>query len=363
MAKAPPPTTALRFEALDLARGFAIILMILSHGVKGLMMFEQMPPWGLVPVHLITKFSSSLFILVFGITLAVAFVPHIGTELWPKKRKKLLVRGLVVLFWYKALTILEMSHLFGREEIWAALLYQAFPIYVEILGFYAIALIWVPWVLPLWKYSNAPIRILIPIGLFCASLLLSRTFDFFGSPILQAILVEHPDHYTWGQLARAPLIFVGLLIGWMLQLASKTKWPRLIPFSVLGGISAILFGVFLYYAENLVYPELISIAKNEGKHPPEMLFMLFSLGGALAVLAITIAGGRTLSLDLGFVTTIGRNSLQAFVFHIVVLFVFYRYLFDYFHKVDYQFALFLTAILILLTYVWVKTLKWVRSHS
>lgn len=359
---ASKPVSA-RLEAIDLARGIAICLMILSHGIKGLMMFEQMPSWGLVPIHLITKFSSSLFILVFGIALAISVVPQIGTAAWPKRRKKILIRGLVVFFWYKVLTILEMSHLFNREEIQAALLYKSFPVYVEILGFYAIALLWIPFVLPIWKASHAVVRLLLPIAFIGLASVLTDHFDFFGSDTFQAIMVEHPDHYAWGQIARAPLVFMGLLIGWLVQLSAKSKWPRLLPFGVLASSALILFGLFLYKAGDGVYEELVLIAKNAGKHPPEMQFMLFSLGGALLILGLSILGGKTLSTIFSFICAIGRNSLQAFVFHIVVLFVFYRYLFNYFHNVEYNYALFLACALIFLTFAWVKVTKWVRDNS
>ncbi|RZA02488.1 MAG: DUF1624 domain-containing protein, partial [Proteobacteria bacterium] len=140
-----------RIEAIDFARGLAVTLMILSHGIKGLLTFEQFPAWGLVPIHLITKLSSSLFFLVFGLSLAIVHLPKVGTSQWPEKRTKLLLRGLKILFWYKVLTIVEMFSLYTREDILNTLLYKAFPVYVEILGYYAIALIWIPFALPLWK--------------------------------------------------------------------------------------------------------------------------------------------------------------------------------------------------------------------
>src|SRR5690606_42071245 len=71
----PPPRSTLfpyttlfrsspvRIQAIDLARGIAVTLMVLSHGVKGLLNFGQFTDWGLVPIHLITKFSSTLFFL------------------------------------------------------------------------------------------------------------------------------------------------------------------------------------------------------------------------------------------------------------------------------------------------------------
>lgn len=362
-ARTETPPSLGRLDALDLARGFAVCLMILSHGVKGLMTFEQMPAWGLVPIHLVTKFSSSLFLLVFGMSLAITFMPHVGTPSWPKKRKKLLIRGLVVLFWYKALTILEMSHLYGRDEIFAALTYQAFPVYVEILGYYAIALLWIPWVLPFWKRSSAAVRLSIPVVMFAASTLLSTHFDFFGNDVFKALVVEHNDHYAWGQLARAPLVFAGLLIGWMVQLAAPTRWPRLLPAGILLGGSLTFFALFHSRSKDALYDSLVRIAMNAGKHPPEATFMLFSLGGALLLLGLSVAGGRTAARLLPPVTTIGKNSLQAFVFHIVVIFVFYRFLFDYFHKVEYGFALSLALLTIAMTYVWLKLTKWVKDHA
>ena len=217
-----------RIEAIDLARGIAVALMILSHGVKGLLNFEAIPPWGLVPIHLITKFSSSLFILVFGVSLAAAFLPAVGTDQWPKKRNKLLVRGLVIFFWYKVLTIVEMIHLYSREDIIATLTYRAFPVYVEILGFYAIALIWVPLVLPMWKKMGTMWKVTAIAAMAVGSNLLYHHFHFWGSDVLQAILVEHEKHYTWGQLSRAPLIFMGLMIGEALVVARahgrKIEW-------------------------------------------------------------------------------------------------------------------------------------------
>ncbi len=352
-----------RIEAIDLARGFAVALMILSHGVKGLLTFEQIPSWGLVPIHLLTKFSSSLFILVFGVSLAVAFLPFVGTSAWPRKRQKLLFRGLLVLFWYKALTIVEMFHLYSREDILKTLLYQAFPVYVEILGFYAIALIWVPLILPIWKRLHLSVKITVPIALALLSNWLFLNFDFWGNESLKALLVEHDRHYTWGQLARAPLIFLGLLIGEAVTRTYPALKSRLI-FSAAGAlIGACMIGAFFWMARFDVIESLLAIAKNEGKHPPELDFILFSLGGAFVLLSLSIAGGRLLSRILGPITIIGKNSLSAFIFHIVVIFVFYRFLFDYWRTIPYVKALTLTLILLALTAVWVKVSSLVQERA
>lgn len=360
---AEPKAPRRRVEAIDFARGLAVTLMILSHGVKGLLSFEQIPSWGLVPIHLITKFSSSLFILVFGISLAVAFSPQVGTPAWPAARKKLFLRGLVILFWYKVLTIVEMINLYPREDILDTLMYRAFPVYAEILGFYAIALLWVPLTLPLWKKMRLWMKVLVPIACAYLTIALSRSFDFWGNGTLQAILVEHPDHYTWGQLARAPLVFSGFLLG---EAIANSYWSfksrARLSLGLLGAGCALL-ALFFWDARPGLFDDLVAVAKNEGKHPPALDFMLFSIGGALAILGLAVWGGDKLARIVRPITTIGRDSLQSFIFHIFVLFVFYRYLFAFWQNVSYAYALALTLLLILMTAVWIRLTRLVQKHS
>lgn len=359
--KLPSPEPR-RIEALDLARGFAIALMILSHGVKGLLSFETFPTWGLVPIHLVTKFSSSLFILVFGMSLAVAFLPSVNTASWPEKRRKLLLRGLTVLFWYKALTIVEMFHLAKREDILQTLKYQAFPVYVEILGFYGLALLWIPFALSLWKYLPFYLRVLVPVGFLALSNWLTNNPHVFSSAQMQAIFVEHDNYYTWGQISRAPLIFLGVLIGeFLLFQRSSRRFPQISVPQILIGTGVTFFLGFCYVSWPSLSTAFQMVALNKGKHPPELGFMLFSLSGAFLILGCSLSGGNKWAHRLKPITWLGKDSLGAFIFHAVVLFVFYRYLFDLWLKVTYGKALMLALLLIAMSAVWVKTKEWVSK--
>ncbi|WP_202980289.1 heparan-alpha-glucosaminide N-acetyltransferase domain-containing protein [Marinobacter fonticola] len=360
----PPSTSPVsgRVDAIDLARGLAVALMILSHGVKGLLEYEQFPEWGIVPIHLLTKFSSTLFILVFGIALGVAFLPHVRTPEWPRKRMKLLVSGLRVFVWYKVLTFVEMFHLGEPETIIDALLYQTFPSFVEILGFYAIALMWVPFFLSLWVRMPLWARLISPLVLILIAQWLAVNFGFWGIVPLQAILVEHEDLYTWGQLSRGPLILMGLLLGEAIRYGLPRFRFRLRLVGALAGASLVLFGLFFWLAWPDTYQTLVAVAKNAGKHPPDLTFMAFSLAGALLLLALSIAGGRRLALALYPITVIGSDALKAFVFHISVIFIGFRYLLGYWHSVDYSYALTLTICLILGTALWIKVTAWAEAR-
>lgn len=336
---APARDATRRIEAIDLARGIAVCLMILSHGVNGLLRFDQFTSWGLVPVHAITKFSSSLFFLVFGVGLAVAFVPKTSAADWPQRRNRLLRRGLVILFWYKVLTIVEMQHLHEPAEVVDALLYRRFPSYVEILGFYALALLWIPLVLPLWARVPRALRWVSPLVAVALAWCVTRFVPFGGAETLQALLVEHPDHYTWGQLSRIPLVLVGLLIGEQLRESRKDPDRRRRVALVVAASGLFLLLVYFGAIAPEFHAGLRAAALNVGKHPPELSFMLFSVGGALCLLGLALSGGRRLARILGPVTLVGSDALQAFIVHIAVLFLVLRTWLGYFHQVSYGFAL------------------------
>jgi hypothetical protein len=287
----------------------------------------------------------------------------VGGEGWPQRRRKLLLRGLVVLFWYKLLTIVEMAPTHSAEQVRDALLYRSFPSYVEILGFYAIALLWMPFALPWWARLPTWLRAAGPVLAALAAWLVFRLFDFGGNDQLQALLVEHEDHYTWGQLARLPLVLLGLLIGERMLRCRDDPMAmrRFAGLLMLAG--AVLLGLFALQAGSGLAAELDAIARNVGKHPPGFSFMLYSLGGALLALGLALLGGETLARALRPVTVVGSDALKAFVFHIFVVFVVLRWLLGYMNSITYMHALVLTLGVIVATAAWIRLADWIHEKS
>lgn len=352
-----------RIEAIDLARGLAIGLMILSHAVSGLVGIRNVPDWGMVPIHFLTKFSSSLFIMVFGIALAVAFLSHTQSDDWPRRRLKLWLRAVEVWFWYKALTVVEMLPYYPPSEIVDALLYGRFAIWVEILGFYAIALLWVPLILPLW--ARAPLwSRLATIGALTALTIWLQSLTFGGNDILKALLVDHEDHYTWGQISRAPLILIGLLIGEaLLRCYSEPATRRRLVLTLLGLGALMIAGFYgLAFASGGVHAAMLAVANNVGKHPPGLEFMLFSLGGALVLLALALAGGAKAAKALVPLTIVGSDALKAFIFHIVMIFLVLRFLLEGEGMYTYPQALGIGGLLIVGAAAWIWLTRWVNNH-
>ncbi|MFO7787612.1 MAG: OpgC domain-containing protein [Halospina sp.] len=351
-----------RIDAIDLARGTAVALMILSHGVKGLIDFEAFPDWG-ITLHALTKFSSTLFILVFGIALGVAFLPYARSPDWPARRLKLFISGVRVFFWYKMLTIIELLQVREPEGILDALLYQEFPSFVEILGFYAIALLWMPFFLQLWARMPLWLRLALPVLTAWVAARLPVWVDFSAMPTLQALLVEHEQYYTWGQISRAPIVFCGLLLGELIRYSTVHWWPQWRNGLALVVAGACGFLVFLGLALPEMGSTMEALAHNDGKHPPAFLFMLYSSAGAALILGLALLGGRPLSRLLAPIAVIGGNALSAFVFHITVIFIGFRFLLGYWQSIDYTQALVLALVLIPATAAWIKTNQWIRAHS
>ncbi|MGO2242070.1 MAG: heparan-alpha-glucosaminide N-acetyltransferase domain-containing protein [Halomonas sp.] len=352
-----------RIQAIDLARGLAIGLMIMSHAVSGLVGIRNVPDWGMVPIHFLTKFSSSLFILVFGIALAVAFLSNTQSDDWPKRRLKLWLRAVEVWFWYKALLVIEMLPFYPASDIVDALLYGRFAIWTEILGFYAIALLWVPLILPLW--ARAPLwSRLAAIGVFIVLTVWLQSLTFGGNDILKALLVDHEDHYAWGQISRAPLILVGLLIGEALLRCYFEPVARRRLVLTLLGLGALMVGGFyaLALASGDVHAAMLAVANNVGKHPPGLEFMLFSLGGALVLLALALAGGARAAKLLMPLTMIGTDALKAFIFHIVMIFLVLRFLLQGESLYSYPQALGIGGLLIIGAAAWIWVIRWMAAH-
>lgn len=358
-----------RIAAIDMARGSAIALMILSHTVSGLLGIDRMPDWGMVPIHLLTKFSSSLFIMVFGIALAVAFLPKTDAADWPQRRLRLLLRGLEVLFWYKVLTVVEMLPAYPVADIIDTLLYQRSAIWVEILGFYAIALLWLPWALPLWRRMPLWSRLASPLAIALLAGWLERHFGFWGIEPLKAIIVEDADHYTWGQLSRLPLVMLGLLVGEAVLRChgQPALRRRLVNLLAAAGVLMLLGFLALswpgLYSWSGLYAALRAVAHNAGKHPPELAFMLFSLGGALMILALCLSVGARAAGWLRPIAVIGSDALKAFIFHIVVIFGVLRWLMEGWQVYSYPQVLGIGVLLVLATALWISLIRWIRERT
>jgi fucose 4-O-acetylase-like acetyltransferase len=138
---------------------------------------------------------------------------------------------------------------------------------------------------------------------------------------------------------------------------------RLIFSGTLAAAAAAIFGLFLLLYNQQLHSTFTALAHNQGKHPPDLAFVLFSLSGALGVLGFTLLIGDKGAKWLAPFTLIGKDTLGAFIFHLTVLFIFYRLFFDLWLQVSYPEALGLAALLIILTAIWIQLKLWRKKHE
>ncbi|MFH1812424.1 MAG: OpgC domain-containing protein [Pseudomonadota bacterium] len=317
-----------RIAGIDIARGLAIYLMFQSHTIKGLLFFRDMPDWGVHPMHTITKFSSSLFVIVFGLTLGVIFAPRTLREDWAHSRNHLWWRSLIVLFWYKVLIVAQTFQSRPRDVIVDMLLYKKFPDFVEILDFYAWMLLVIPLLLPLWRKVPVWVGPLFALALFGLGQWLSANWNFFDLPQLKAILVEDKRNFCFGILTRGPLAMLGIFLGDLIARAEDRAVRRrmVAGLCILAGLALLI--VFYASFGDQLDKVFVDIARNRGKHPPALFFMSFSVGGSLIILGLCLllpSGGFFLLKPFEI---LGRESLVCFVWHILAVFIGLRWALD-----------------------------------
>jgi hypothetical protein len=340
-----------RLEGLDIARGVAIALMFLSHTVKGLLPLDMIPPFGVVPIHLITKFSSSLFIIVFGVTAAIRYVDRVDTPEWPALQVKLIKRALLILLWYKILIVVQMFQRYNRWKILEALLWQRFPDFVEILQFYGWFMLLMPFFLGAWRTLPLWSKFLAAYAVGLVSYLLQTYCDFWGVWQLKAILVEYPRVFCFGVLTRGSMVLFAMALGEVLRRGDdrRRQAKKLAAICAVMG-TAMLVAFFALYWDS--FDALLrNMADNQGKHPPTIPFLLFSGGGALVSLGLLLPVRGMTGQVLTPFRLIGREALLCFNLHIIVIFIFYRYLFDMRHTVSYAQALWATLGVFLLAVI------------
>lgn len=318
--------SAPRIAGIDIARGIAIYLMIQSHTVKGLLYFRDMPDWGIWPMHTLTKISSSLFVIVYGVTLGVIFLPRTLTGKWKATARHLWWRALLVIFWYKLLILVQTLQTRSPDVIIDMLLYVKFPDFVEILNFYGWIMLGIPLLLPLWRKLPIWAGLGITVGLALLGKLLSY-WDFGGVVQIKAMVVEQPGFFCYGILTRGPMALFGIFIGDLIGRAMDFHQRRKQVAAGLVGVGLFMvLLMFIAYQENLSRI-LVDMAKNIGKHPPRLYFVLFSTGGALFVLGLCLfIKGRGPWVLKPF-EILGKESLVTFNFHIIFIFLGLRWLF------------------------------------
>lgn len=326
---AKPP----RLRALDAARGWALVFMILLHSLS-LFLDPEAPPRAyqiLSVVFFFAKVATPLFIWVFGMTMAYVYVDQLNDparfarfwrHMWVRAGWVLLSREFLVL-------VVDLGEGQPAGYILKRLLFLQAGSWIEVLNFYTVLLLVAPWLLRGWRVAPGWARLGAAVLMYGLGRLLAHVpVPELGLAVKNMLVGYVPGAFGEAQPDTFPVFqlsvffFGGLLAGEYLGRCVRARtFTRLL---VGGLILAGLGFVFSLLVAGLSPARYITaIAYDQFKYPPSLPYLGYGLAMALVVslVCVTLESIFELKLrPLRWVELLGRNSLFTFNFHYVLLF-------------------------------------------
>ncbi len=322
-----------RLQSLDFARGLALVLMVVSHGIRlgaDPLLLRHTGPLSLMGgILILTKLATPLFVLVSGFALCHVFILRRPFDLRATS-VRLFRRSVLVFVAYRACVLFESIALSWSGRTAPRLVLAGAPSapssawpdwlvhwwrswgdsWSEILAFYAVIFLVAPILLWIRGRLGAGFMAAIAALVFGASLALP---PFLGSAGLTAFLVGSKQSSFVPVLVYLPVFLIGMSLADAHSWCGVKRWPP-VAFALL--VSGALCVAVLVRGD--WHRFLFLIQTDAWKYPPELPFRLFSLAMALVALGLAFALTQRAA---GAVALPGRYPLFVFVFHYAALFL------------------------------------------
>lgn len=324
-----------RLRALDAARGIALVLMIVIHGLALFLEPHQSRAVyaTISALFLFTNIAPPLFVWIFGATMAYLLLEKIGdlTQL-----KKIRAHQWKRAFWIFLsreflVVVVGLWEEKSAHNIIRQLLYLETGEWIEVLNCFLILLLASPWLMRLWRRSPLPARIALMAGFYAVGRALAQVDVPENMVALKNILVgysgdtvagTHPDTFPVFQLS--VFYFGGLLWGQHLR-AAKPRESLSNPLWIGTGLAFFSLIVSVLLAGLPPHGFVTAIAYDQFKYPPNLPYIFYGFAGAILASAAaywTTEIRETQNLIVRAIETLGRNSLFVFSLQYVLLFTF-----------------------------------------
>ncbi|HVK12231.1 MAG TPA: acyltransferase family protein [Gemmataceae bacterium] len=323
----PSPSVAAparRLLGLDQARALAILAMMVAHFAPGL--FKQLPGLSSIetPVLWFGRTATPAFVVVFGVTVGIVFLPRFLKGDVERTRQRLWRRtGLIVL----CAVLISVPHFVrmavhrpGPGEPPPTVWDWVFGTYT-VLFFYAIGLALLPAWLAWLKTWTAPKAVAAGGVLWAATVLGCRAWPgestLTGTEFVRMVLISGPFAY----LPMMGTTLVAIPVGLGLYRASKAGTDgRFLWLMLAGGVALAALGAGLGFAAGEY--DLDRIVSGDLKAPSRPWYFLHFGGMAVAAIAgleLLTRGVRAFR-PVGYVLALfGQTSLVLFTAHMFVL--------------------------------------------
>jgi hypothetical protein len=312
--------TPSRIAFLDAARGLAIALALLSHGLSTFAVWPHLGPLGNVVVRLATSSATPTFILLFGAMLELVYHRRALRDGETLIRRRLLRRSLNCYLAY--LATIAASVVAGRLTLAhaaAAALFVHNTRFGNILKFYALALVLAIPLLALRRRHGITGVVAVSLGVWIAIPLL----DLVAWPepssalsYLTATLVGRPAGRSWISVLHSQvLIGVGMLLGWSVARASVAgRWStfRNTVAGVLGACAALVTAITARLGARAVLSSYVMMRFRSAHHPAYYLISLMEGVAVVGAMSVLLPPGRRAGRWAAPLLALGSTSLFAY---------------------------------------------------
>jgi len=334
-----------RYQALDAARGLAILHMVWFHVHRWSASPSSIQRWRFSVDwwSLVVLSAPPLFFLCFGCGL--------GLLPWQEHksllRPHLMARALTLLVCYKLLFLFELWTLGAPSgSYWPAMTFSKTSGWVEVLSFYSFCLILLPPLIPTYMRLSMPLRWVLFGLLWSAGVRLQSWPTTPATAVPMAFLVGAPGMRPFPLLFWLPIVLIGVSLGQCWRQA-----PEKVPKLILTHALLLSLGVGWLGEGGFSWQDFhLNIVLNGWKHPPHLAYVGLESANALAWLAICIRlyGLKREPIPASWgpgpdLLRIGRHPLSIYIGHFVVIFGFNSWL--HFHGwVHYETSLVLATL-------------------
>jgi hypothetical protein len=265
-----------RFQALDAARALAILHMIWFHVHRWCAPAASIQRWPLSVDwwSLAVLSAPPLFFLCFGCAL--------GMMSWESDRfrltRRLLGRALELCCWYKLLFVFELYSLGAPSgAYWPALTYGSTSEWVEVLDFYCLSLVTVPWLLPYFLRLPLPAQWLLLALTWKAGATIQGWPYTAENQMAHAFLAGASGQRPFPYLFWLPVVLIGASLGrcWRDQPQRWSSQCLVHALLLVVGVGYLGEGGFSLHDLNQ------NIILNAWKHPPHLAYVGLTTANAL----------------------------------------------------------------------------------
>lgn len=312
-----------RIIGIDIARGFAILLVTWKHSMASFGARGALEGWAHYSLEILMQLATPIFLILFGAMLELVYRPRFERGLEQETARRLYKRSLQC-YGYYALAIIVFFTVMGTYSIMSLpLVFTGFisvP-YSHLLAFYTVALALAP------VFTLARIRFGLG-SLICAALLIHFAHPIFvqlppAPEIFGRDYLQHMSGFIYGKgvdfigpslIHGLSLVCFGMLFGYGLnppRIASGVLQMSPRVSLIMAAVCIVIIGVYFNWQsptdslQNLIAAEL-----RINSHP---LYFGIGILGAILVTWVFIALNDILQLGIGrSLQVFGRRSLFAF---------------------------------------------------